>query len=200
MNVKKAWIPLVAVLFMASASGGYYLFHKFVRIEKEAAELAPQQTLSPGLEEFFTLRLYFPLGDGLQLVERKVVGRTKQSAIADAVIEEFFKGPGTGAPSPVPQNVKLLGLYRDASHTLYVDLSDEIRRNFQGDALSEYLLLKGIYESLISNLQDIQDIKVLIEGKEAESLGGHFYLNYPLKTIVGYDFIGDEKITDAENR
>jgi spore germination protein GerM len=200
MNVKKTWVPLIVVLFLVGATAGYYLFHTFVRSEKQVSETAPPQTLSPGLEEFFTLRLYFPIDNRLQLIERKVVGRTRQSAIADAVIEEFFKGPGAGTPSPIPQNVRLLGLYRDSSRILYVDLSDELRRNFQGDALSEYLLLKGLYESLISNLQDVQDVKVLIEGKEAESLGGHFYLKYPLKNIVAYDFQGDEKITDGENR
>jgi spore germination protein GerM len=200
MNRKQVWIPLVIVLFLVGAAAGFYFVHRFVRSEKQTAETPPPQILSPGVEEFFPLRLYLPVDNRLQLVEKKVAGMTKQSAIADAVIEEFFKGPGTGTASPIPQNVRLLGLYKDSAQILYVDLSDEVRRNFQGDALSEYLLLKGLYESLISNLQDVQDVKVLIEGKEVESLGGHFYLKYPLKNIVAYDFPGDEQITDGQNR
>ncbi|MDA8434086.1 MAG: GerMN domain-containing protein [Nitrospiraceae bacterium] len=200
MSVRKAWIPLVLVLFLIGASVGYYVFQTFFHSNKQIPEPPGQQTLAPGMEDFFTLRLYFPIDNRLQLVERKVVGRTRQAAIADAVIEEFFKGPGLGIQSPVPQNVRLLGLYRDSAQILYVDLSAELRRNFQGDALSEYLLLKGLYESLISNLQDVQDIKVLVEGKEVETLGGHFYLKYPLKNIVSYDFPGDEKIADGESR
>jgi hypothetical protein len=90
----------------------------------------------------------------------------------------------------------LLGLYKDASQVLYADLSDELRRNFQGDALDEYLLLKGIYETIISNLRDVQDVKILIEGKEAETLGGHLYLKFPLKNTVAYDFKGDVRVTD----
>ncbi|MGE5299743.1 MAG: GerMN domain-containing protein [Acidobacteriota bacterium] len=195
---KKIWIPLVTVLFLAGASAGYYFFHQFTLERQTASE--PQQGLASGPEDFFTLRLYYPQNNRLQLVERKVAGRTRQRAIADAVIEEFFKGPGNGTVSPVPRDVKLLGLYKDSSQILYIDLSDEIRRNFQGDALAEYLLLKGLYESLISNLQDVQDIKVLIEGKEADSLGGHVYLKYPLKNIVAYDYTGDERLTDAEEQ
>jgi len=195
---KKIWIPLVTVLFLAGASAGYYFFHQFTLERQTASE--PQQNLAPGPEDFFTLRLYYPQNNRLQLVERKVAGRTRQRAIADAVIEEFFKGPGNGTVSPVPRDVKLLGLYKDSSQILYIDLSDEIRRNFQGDALAEYLLLKGLYESLISNLQDVQDVKVLIEGKEADSLGGHVYLKYPLKNIVAYDYTGDERLTDAEEQ
>ncbi|MDA8241268.1 MAG: GerMN domain-containing protein [Nitrospiraceae bacterium] len=195
---KKIWVPLVVVLFLAGASAGYYFLHQFT-LEKQASS-APQQDLGRGPEDFFTLRLYYPENNRLQLAERRVAGRTRQRAIADAVIEEFFKGPGDGTVSPIPGDVKLLGLYKDSSQILYVDLSDEIRRNFQGDSLAEYLLLKGLYESLISNLQDVQDVKVLIEGKEAESLGGHVCLKYPLKNTVAYDYAGDERLTDAEER
>jgi hypothetical protein len=116
------------------------------------------------------------------MTERKLQKRTRNLAIAEAVIEEFFKAAGNG--SPIPQNVKLLGIYRDINQVLYLDLSDELRRNFQGDALDEFLILKGIYESLVSNVQDFQDLKVLVEGKEIETLGGHFFLKYPLKNTV----------------
>jgi hypothetical protein len=79
-------------------------------------------------------------------------------------------------------------VYKGADRILYIDLSDEFRRNFQGDAFTEFLLLKSLYESLISNVEDIQDVKVLIEGKEAETLGGHLYLLYPLKDMVTYGY------------
>ena len=98
-------------------------------------------------------------------------------------MEEFFKGAGNNYTADIPQNVRIIGLYKDANQILYIDLSDDLRRNFQGDAFSEYLLLNSIYESLLSNLQDFQDYKILIEGKEAETLGGHFYLKYTLKTL-----------------
>jgi hypothetical protein len=30
-------------------------------------------------------------------------------------------------------------------------------------------------------------VKILIEGREIETLGGHFYLSYPLKNMVSYE-------------
>jgi hypothetical protein len=128
------------------------------------------------------VRISHPREGKLEMTERKLPKRTKNIAVAEAVIEEFFRGAING--SPIPKDVKLLGLYRDMNQILYVDLSDELRRNFQGDAFDEYLVLKGMYESLISNVQDFQDLKVLVEGKEIESLGGHFFLKYPLKNTV----------------
>ena len=85
------------------------------------------------------------------------------------------------------KDTKILGIYRGTDKILYVNLSDEFRRNFQGDVMAEFLLLKGLYESLISNIDDVQDVKVLIEGNELETLGGHLYLKYPLKGLVTQD-------------
>ena len=196
MNSKKIWIVLVVLFFLAGASGGYFLFRKLAVKETLPSQSSLQENTTPGGEDFIALRLYYPIGNRIDLVEKKVPRRTKQMAMVGAVIEEYFKGPGNGKASQIPQNVKLLGVYKDSSQILYIDLSDELRRNFQGDALTEYLLLKGIYESLISNIQDVQDIKILIEGKEAETLGGHIYLKYPLKNTVAYDFKGDSKVSD----
>jgi len=142
------------------------------------------------------LRIYLPHNDRLDLVEKKIPKRISNTGIAEAVVEEFFKQTVTEGVSSIPQNVKLLGLFKDEGQMLYVDLSDEVRRNFQGDALSEYLLLKGIYESLVSNVQDFQDVKILVEGKEIETLGGHFYLNDPLKNTFSAEVKGESKIPD----
>jgi spore germination protein GerM len=87
----------------------------------------------------------------------------------------------------LPRGARLLGIYKGTDGMLYIDLSDEFRRNFQGDVFAEFLLLKGLYESIISNIQDIQDVKILIEGKETETLGGHFFLLYPLKDMVSHE-------------
>jgi hypothetical protein len=191
---KKAWVILLVVFFAAGAAGSYFLLHKIRSSERPAPlQTVPSPMREP--EDFFDLRIFYPLDTRLQIVEKRMPRRTKQTAIAEAVVEEYFNGPGNGSASCIPPNVKLLGLYKDEAHILYVDLSDELRRNFQGSALSEYFLLKGLYESLISNLQDVQDVKILVEGKEIESMGGHVFLRYPLKSVISTEFKGDKIIS-----
>ncbi|MEW6109842.1 MAG: GerMN domain-containing protein [Nitrospirota bacterium] len=186
MNNKTTWILLIIIFFLAGAAGSYLYFEKLAPAEKAAVEKTVIN-IPADLEDFFFIRLYHPAGNRLQTVEKRLPKRTRQLSIAEAVIEEFFKGPVDAENTGVPRNVKLLGLYKDADRILYIDLSDDFRRNFHGDALSEYLLLRGIYESLISNTQDYSDFKILVEGKEIESLGGHFYLKYTLKSLPSYD-------------
>ncbi|MGQ9570699.1 MAG: GerMN domain-containing protein [Thermodesulfovibrionales bacterium] len=184
MTKKRLLIILLGLLFISGLAGGYIFFSKISTKETPSSEKV--DTL-PKIEDLIFLKIYYPVDNGLQIEEKGVQLRTTQKAIAQAVIEEFLKGPTISQSSVIPKNAKLLGIYKDTEKILYVDLSEEFRRNLQCDALSEYLVLKGLYDSLKSNLDDLEDIKILIEGREIETLGGHFFLSFPLKNIASYE-------------
>jgi hypothetical protein len=194
MNNRLLWIILVILFFIAGAAGSYFFIQTFELPERQSHP-ANGEALLPESIEFSVLRIYRPAADRLEMTEKKIPKRISSTAITEAVVEEFFR-QASGGVSSIPAEVKLLGLYRDEDQMLYIDLSDEVRRNFRGDALSEYLLLKGLYESLVSNVRDFQDVKLLVEGRELESLGGHFYLKYPLKNTVSAHPGGSRRIQD----
>jgi spore germination protein GerM len=104
--------------------------------------------------------------------------------MAEEIVKEFLRGPSQMNRSGIPVATKLLGIYPGNDGILYVDLSDEFRRNFQGDAIGEFLLLKGLYDSILSNVTGVDDVKIVIEGKEIESIGGHLFALYPLKNTL----------------
>lgn len=197
MTNRTFWIILIIVFFIAGAAGGVFLLRMLEVHDRQSPSSSVQ---SPVMESVDTsvLRIYLPGNNQLELKEIKIPGRISTAAIAEAVIEEFFKQTGQEGVASIPQNVTLRGLYRDDRLMYYIDLSDEVRRNFQGDALSEYLLLKGIYESLLSNVQDFQDVKILVEGKELETLGGHVYLKYPLKNTFSAETREDRTVQHEE--
>lgn len=182
---KAAVIAAVMVLFLGGVAGGYLYFSKVILGEKAPSEDAGMPDKA---EDLFSLRMYYPVGDHLQIEERRLPRRILPMAIAETVVEQYLKGPADAKTSGMSPGAKLLSLYKGADGILYVDLSEEFRRNFRGDALAEFLLLKGLYQSIISNVQDIQDVKVIIEGKETETLGGHLHLLFPLKDMVSYEF------------
>ncbi|HYQ48533.1 MAG TPA: GerMN domain-containing protein [Thermodesulfovibrionales bacterium] len=181
MKPRGIWIILIIIFFLAGAAGSYFLLKYYTPAAPQPAANGTELQ-SPEIQDLITVRLMLPKDKKLVMTEKRLKSRIKNIALAEAVVEEFFKGAADAYA--IPQNVKLLGIYRDANQMLYVDLSDELRRNFQGDALDEYLLLKGMYETLVSTIPDFQDLKVLVEGKEIETLGGHFFLKYPLKSLV----------------
>jgi spore germination protein GerM len=189
------WITLIVLFFLTGVAGSYFYMR---HLSRQGTQLSQSTAQNPDLEsvDLSVLRIYQPRNNRLEMTEKRIPKRISNTAIAEAVVEEFFKQTTTEGVSPIPQNVKLLGLYKDQAQVLYIDLSDEVRRNFQGDALSEYMLLKGIYESLVSNVQDFRDVRILVEGKEIETLGGHFYLMYPLKNMLSADLKEEVRVKD----
>ncbi len=181
---KSSGIFIILLLFIGGIAGGYIYFSKTASDEKAPSEKITDISRN---ESLLSLRMYYPVGGQLQLEERRPPRRKGSTAVAEAVVDEYLKGSAVATVSSMPRGARLLGVYRGADKILYVDVSDEFRRNFQGDALAEFLLLSGLYESLISNVQEIQDVKILIEGKEIETLGGHFMLLYPLKDMVSHE-------------
>jgi hypothetical protein len=182
MNTKNILgIVLLVCLFLGGVTGGYFYFSKIIVNEKTPAEA---EGLLNKPEDLFSLRIYYPVREHLQVEERRLPRRNVPMAIAEATVEQYLKGPIDTKSSSIPKDTKILGIYKGADRILYVDLSDDFRRNFRGDVFTEFLLLKGLYQSIIANVEDILDVKILIEGKEIETLGGHLYLLYPLKDIV----------------
>ncbi len=187
-------IIVLSVLFISGAIAGYLYFSNRFLKEKNAQKTI-QAIFTP--EELMTLRIYYPIENGLQHEERKILQRTGQIALAEATIKEFLKGPVAQESSVIPKEAKLIEVYKGVDMILYVNFSDEFRRNFQGDALAEFLILKGLYETIISNVEEIHDVKVLIEGKEVETLGGHLYLFYPLKDTVSLE-VTTQQVEDTQ--
>ncbi|HWR58091.1 MAG TPA: GerMN domain-containing protein [Thermodesulfovibrionales bacterium] len=174
------WVLVFILLFSAGIAAGFFYF------SKNSAQLEPVGTTSQAdiqIQNFSSVRIYYPYEGRLVMEERSIKRLASVITVAGAIAEEYLKG-ASKVRSDVPRGAKLLGVYAGNDGVLYIDLSDEFRRNFQGDALTEHLLLKGLYESIISNVGGVDDVKVIIEGKEIESIGGHLFVMYPLKNTL----------------
>lgn len=190
------WAAAILILFGAGIGAGYLYFSK-----KNVPEQMPEATRQEAVQvsDFSLVKVYYPLegeGEGqgrLLMEERKVERQFNMVSVAEAAVGEFLKGPSTPARSIIPQGTKLLKIFAGSDGIIYVDLSDEFRRNFQGGASTEFILLKGLYDTVISNIQGADDVKILVEGKEIESIGGHLSALYPLKNTLRTGQIKDEQ-------
>ena len=80
----------------------------------------------------------------------------------------------------------LLDLYLDQEGTIYIDLGSEIKKNFRGDAYGEMNVLAGLFKGMKNIVPGLSAIKILIEGKEAETFGGHIDISKPLGEEIAY--------------
>ena len=125
--------------------------------------------------------IFYPGDAGLIKEEKAVAAGTLPVKMVESILQEYFAGFKNEL-----KNTVVRGVYRDRNRIFYIDLSDEFRRNFSGDARYEYYLLKSLYQTIVSNVSDARDVKILIEGREIESVGGHMMITAPLQESVSY--------------
>lgn len=121
--------------------------------------------------------LYFSSADATGLIpESREISYfdTKGEGIR-SVLSELIKGPKGAGAGIIPQNVTVRAVFvKDG--IAYIDFSKEIIDDFIGGSASEYLLISSIVQTISANFADIEGIKILVGGKEVESVGGHLYI------------------------
>ncbi|MEJ2253129.1 MAG: GerMN domain-containing protein [Nitrospirota bacterium] len=181
-------VLLVLVILVCAAITAAYLF--WGREGQEGAEVAPlkEEELQALVSDYISIGVYYPTERGIALEKRRVPRVVSRREMARTAMGSFLAGPSGGAEtgSLVPPEAELMGVYAGSDSVIYLDLSPSFRSNFQGSALGEFRLLKAIYETITANVYGVEDVKVLIDGKEVESLGGHITLDEGLRKALSH--------------
>ena len=77
-------------------------------------------------------------------------------------------------------DTELLDLYIDRNNIVYVDMGNELKKNFRGGVSDELNIIAGLYKGIEQAVPELKALKILIEGHEAETLGGHINISEPI--------------------
>lgn len=129
-------------------------------------------------EDKKTVKLYFADEDVMYLVEEQ---REIADFSAKAVVEELLKGPSTkGLNRTLDENIKVKSV-EVKDEIAYIDFDENVKGKIAGST-GETMALYSISNSLILNKDlGIKAVEFRIDGKKAESLGGHILLEKPVK-------------------
>jgi hypothetical protein len=172
------YVLTLIMLFAVSTSGSYVYFKPKVALNSAFIEdLKSQRPKKESIkDETDLLRLYKNRSQ-----EENTLKAQRESLLitVEDMIKQYMK----------PYGVALLDLYMDKKGTVYADFNNELRKNFDGDAYEEYKIIAGLYRSIKQNVSGFRAIKILIEGQEIDSLGGHIDISEPIgKAIEQYDW------------
>ncbi|MCX7913301.1 MAG: GerMN domain-containing protein [Thermodesulfovibrionales bacterium] len=181
----KYLIIAILLVFFSGLSGWFVTKYYFLSMkgkttqDSQTPKSEPLLDIKPDGRHSLVVKIFYPSSSGVHSVEKRIYTTSLSINITEEVLKEFLKE----LKGQLSQ-VRLLGVYRDMDDIVYVDLSDEIRRQFSGDAEFEYNLLKSLLDTVLTNVPNVKDVKILIEGKEIESIGGHFLCLKPLKSSL----------------
>lgn len=124
--------------------------------------------------------LYFQSADREFLsVEERVVAHPETDVdFAKTIVNWLISGSTQGLERTIPPETVLRALYVHDG-TAYVDFSQEIHDAHPGGVRTEYLTIVSLANSLVLNIPDIKRVKILIEGREENSLAGHIDIRQP---------------------
>lgn len=133
-------------------------------------------------ENFEILNMSFYYTDGNRLVkeDRKVRLSHNPLELAGSVLDEYFKGPEkTDLYNVIPEKTVIRNYFLSAN-VLYLDLSREVRTNFQGGILPEMLFIYGITNTL-TQIDAVKSVKFLINGEDTPVLISDIITLKPVK-------------------
>lgn len=104
-----------------------------------------------------------------------------KTAFYSELVRALISGPENDLMPTLPAETSLMALYATPEGTVYVDVSGAVSANHPGGVRSELLSVYSIVNTLVLNSNGIRDVKILVDGNEAETLAGHVDISRPLK-------------------
>lgn len=182
----RPFVLMFAVLLLVAAGLGFYAYHLKVKVASEEQRLAQQSQMavSPasGPTTLVTLYLASDQDGGLHRSQVNVPLPQERSERARAVLRSLlatYLQPGSqhpiGAGSDV-RDVFLLG-----SDTAVIDTNLAFADSHPSGVLAEELTIASMVTTLNASDPPITRVKILVDGKERDTLAGHadlrrFYL------------------------
>ncbi len=162
---------LVLLYSVSSGMSFLYLKDKFAFQSDFIAEIeARQEQAESQGKKRGASRLYGAGKEKTDADQSKDLRKDALLVAAEDIIRNFVK----------PYKVRLLDLYMDNAGTIYIDFGDEIKRNFNVDAMEELKMLAGLYKGIKNTVPGFRSLKILVNGRETESLGGHINTIKPI--------------------
>jgi hypothetical protein len=86
----------------------------------------------------------------------------------------------------IPRGVSLRELFITSQGVAYLDLSQEVVSNHPGGSSAEELTVFSLSQTLIANFPAVKTVKILVEGREIQTLAGHLDLTIPYGRAPSY--------------
>ena len=174
------------VLLLIAAGLGFYAYHLKRRVALEEQRLAQQpQVVAPpasGPTTLVTLYVASDADGSLARVQDNVALPQERSerarAVLRALLSKYLQNP---SPHPIGASSDVRDVFLMGNDTAVVDTSAGFADAHPSGVLVEELTIASIVDTLNANDPQISRVKILVDGKERDTLAGHadlrrFYL------------------------
>jgi hypothetical protein len=153
-------------------------------ITPQAPPPLPESTApAPASAAHITATLFYGSEDGQTLVPVR-----REVPLADGVVAQGrqivtmqLQAPPMPYLSVIPAGTTLRAFYVTERGDAIVDVSGQISKGHPGGTFAELMTVDAIVDAVTANLQKVQRVQILIDGKEVDTLAGHVDIRRPLQ-------------------
>lgn len=170
---KPVYIFLLALIFIF---GGYKLVNFFIYQSRDSLFMyAPQ---------IKKVKLYFVNQAGkLQVEKREIQGGVSVLEDVRICVDELAVGPKEkGLYRGFPAGASLNGVYIDDNRCIYLDFGKSIKEKQEGGTTRELQMIYSLVNTILDNFGQVTSVRILVEGQEIKTIGGHIDVNQPLRS------------------
>jgi len=121
-------------------------------------------------------------GDHLKALSKRFASNLNSHELGRNILEALMAGPPNSALAPTfPADTQVRALFISDGRA-WVDLGIPDGRLKNMDTVSELLAIYSLVNSLTLNIPGVKQVKLLVNGSDVDTLGGHVSLKYFYKT------------------
>lgn len=186
-------LAMFGVLILIAIGLGFYAWRLHQKVTVDEQRAAQQQVVAPpasGPETPVTLYVASDQDGLLRKTQVTVSLPSERSERARAVLRALFAAyQQSGSSHPIAPAADVRDVYLMNDGTAVVDANAAFANQHPSGVLAEELTIASIVVTLNANDSAIQRVKILVDGKERETLAGHadlerFYQASNLRQIV----------------
>ena len=177
---------LIAGLLLLMSVAVYAAYRYGAAVRPPGIPVPEEGALIPrALPQTREVDLYFAdvTGRRLSIERREVTGENRED-LYGRIVEELIRGPeDPGRLRTLPVTTLLRTVYFQDG-TVWVDLDSAVRDEHPGGTWTEVLAVYSVVNTLAENFSDVEQVQILIEGDENDTLAGHVDISRPLGSRV----------------
>jgi spore germination protein GerM len=162
------------LLIVFAAASAYWILRGRATVSPPPEETAETQRVR-------IVTIYFGSADGEALVpeQRRLPSSKSMPDNLRSLIEGLISGPREGGTATLPASVRVRGVFIN-DKTAVIDFSRELVDDFPGGTTAEYMLISSLVQTVCANFPQVEAVRILVEGEEVETIGGHLSAAGPL--------------------
>ncbi len=171
---------LFTLLMLAAIVGGGYF--GFNRLGLDVDQVAQQVVGIMQQSQGDTVTLYFADSKWTQLVAQQKSYTADPDPVKriEDLVELLVEGPAQGAEPVLPAGTKLRKVYLGPDGLAVIDFEPTLDELRSYGASAEMLSVFALVHTICNNVEGINSVQILVDGREQETFAGHVRISEPL--------------------